>query len=224
MAKILVVEDDPLVAELICTCLQQENHTVEFVLSIADGRDRLRFYPYELILLDLELPDGEGIDLLKEFLHWGGATPVLVLTGRKSLDDKETGLDSGADDYLTKPFQVRELQARVRALLRRPAAINDSAKSFCGYSLDYDDRCFIRGTERIQLLPKEFAVLDFLVRHPNQYVSPEQLMNFVWHSESESSVDALRTCIRRLRQKIDTAGSPSLISSSRGIGYRLDIS
>lgn len=223
MAKILIIEDDPMVSDMLRDCLEGDNHTVELVSTVADGIDRLRFYDYEMVVLDWELPDGSGVDLLQSYRSSGGAIPVLMLTARQTLDDKESGLDSGADDYLTKPFQIREFTARVRALLRRPAAIHDTSKSFHGFVLDFREHCLIRGEKKIPLLPKELAILEFLLRHPNQYVSPEQLLNSVWHSESDSTIEALRTCISRLRQKIDNGDSPSLISSSRGLGYRLDI-
>lgn len=220
MAKILIVEDDLSIAKSISDWLVYEKHTIEHVDSGNEAWDRLRFYSYDLIILDWQLPEKSGLELLKDFRARGASSPVLMLTGKNHIDDKESGLESGADDYLTKPFDLREFSARIKALLRRPSTYT-AVLSAGDYRLDSGSCSLVRNGEKIKLMPKEFAVLEFLMRHPNQYFLPEHILNQVWPDESESSIDALRTCIKRLRQKIDDAGV-SPIQSSRGCGYKFD--
>lgn len=222
MAKILIIDDDVPLAESLSDWLSCETHTVELVHNGADGLDRLRFYQYDLIVLDWQLPEMSGVEILKAYRMHGGTSPILMLTGKNSIDDKELGLESGADDYLTKPFNVRELGARVKALLRRPSSFVPVLNSGNNLTLDPKSMCLVRDGVQIKLLPKEFAIMEFLMRHPNRYFTPEQLLNHVWPDGSESTIDALRTCIRRIRLRIDHEGEESMIQSSRGCGYKFE--
>lgn len=224
MAKILVVEDDIMTAKMIRDLVESFGHICEVVYNGTDGLDRLKFYDFDLAVLDWQLPGTAGVDVCRLFREGGGKTPILMLTGMHSISDKEQGFGSGADDYLTKPFDVRELSMRIQALLRRPADYITAANSTeHGFSLDYQSFTLIKNGERIPLLPREFAVLEFLFRHPNQYFTPEVLLNKVWPSESDSTLEALRTCIKRIRKKVDAEEGPSIISTARGYGYKLDI-
>lgn len=223
MAKILIVEDDLMVANMVLDWVKSEHHVGEVVHTGTDGRDRLKFYAYDLAILDWQLPGISGIDICRDYRRNGGSMPILMLTGQNTMDHKEAGFDAGADDYLTKPFDLRELRARVRALLRRPSEMAPSLVGSSQLTLEYKDYSLIRNGERIKLLPKEFAVLELLLRHPGQFFTPDQILNQVWDSDSDSSVDALRACIKRLRQRIDKEGAASLIQTSRGFGYKIDL-
>src|SRR5262249_6154816 len=177
---------------------------------------------YELVILDLGLPEVDGIHLLKHFRNLGGNAAVLVLTGRLKIVERELGLDAGADDYLTKPFDVRELLARVRALLRRPKQYRSTVLTAGELSLDCKHHRVHCNQHEIALKPLEFALLEFFLRHPNQVLTGESLLNGVWGSQSDASLDTLRTYIKTLRKKIDRPGVPSRISTLHGVGYRFD--
>lgn len=222
MAKILIVEDEPDLSEPVRAYLTHEHHLVEVVEDGNEAMERLRFYKYDLIIMDWMLPGMHGVDVCKHFRDSGGTTPILMLTSRRQTNDKITGLDAGADDYLTKPFDVHEISARVRALLRRPQAVQSNVLSVRNLVLETSTFRVTRDGQDIQLLPKEFALLEFFMRHPNQVFSAEALLDRVWSSESEASPETIRTYIKRLRQKIDTKEVASIISTVHGVGYKLD--
>ena len=222
MAKILVVEDNEDLANSVRTYLMFEHHTVEHINDGQTASEHLRGFQYDLILLDWNLPRMEGIDILRRFRELGGKTPVLMLTGHDNVDEKERGLDTGADDYLTKPFQMKELGARVRALLRRPAAISNSNILEAGnITIDTQKYRVTVNSESITLVPREFQLLEFFMRHPNQVFSAEALLNRVWPSDSDATTEALRTALKRLRKKVDPDGN--LLRTVHGVGYILEI-
>lgn len=221
MAKVLLVEDDPDVAFSVAACLQLEQHVVESVTDGKEALDRLRFYQYDLVILDWGLPGMSGLEVCKEFRSRGGKTPILMLTGKAETREKVTGLDSGADDYVTKPFDVDEIIARVRALLRRPEDITGNVLTVGNLTLDTATGHVTRDGMAIKLLPKEFALLSFLMRHVDQVFTGEALLDRVWSSESDATSDALRSTIKRLRKKIDVEGRPSLLQTIPGFGYKL---
>lgn len=222
MAKILLIEDDREITVVIRGWLQSQSHTVEVVHDGREGMDRLRTCQYDVILLDWELPNQSGIDILNTFRNEGGSTPVLMMTGKRSIDEKEAGLDGGADDYLTKPFHMKELSARIRSLLRRATPqVQSNVLKVGALQLDPAKHKVRKNGVEIVLLPKEFALLEFLMRHPDDVFSGEVLLQRVWHSESEATVEAIRTCIKRLRQKIDGDSEDSIIETLSRIGYRL---
>lgn len=222
MAKILIVEDEPDLSEPVRAYLTHEHHLVEVVGDGLEAMERLRFYKYDVIILDWVLPGMQGVDVCKNFRTNGGTTPILMLTSRKQTQDKIAGLDAGADDYITKPFDVQEISARVRALLRRPQVVNSNVLRARNLVLETSTFKVTRDETDIQLLPKEFALLEFFMRHPNQVFSAEALLDRVWSSESEASPETIRTYIKRLRQKIDTDSAPSIISTVHGVGYKLE--
>jgi DNA-binding response OmpR family regulator len=221
MAKILVVEDDESLSRMVSEWLAGEHHTVECSFDGADACEKLKFYEFDMVILDLNLPSMGGIKVLREFRASGKTTPVLILTGQDKIEDKEVGLDSGADDYLTKPFHMKELSARVRAVLRRPSSYAGDRLVSRGLELDPGNHTVKVNGNDISLLPKEFQLLEFLMRHPDQVFSADALLNRVWASASDSSIDALTTCVKRLRKKIDLDGSPSFIKTVHGVGYKL---
>lgn len=223
MSKILIVEDDVDVRGMVVDWLKHESHLVEAAGTVSDAKGFLSTYEFDLIILDIELPDGSGFDICKSFRARGGTTPILMLTGRDAVADKETGLDAGADDYLTKPFHMRELSARVRALFRRPQSYNDSALERGPIRLD--PRTFevtISGAS-VKLLPREFALLEFFMRHPNQVFSAESLLDRVWSSDKDAGTETVRQCVKRLRRKIDKDECGSLIQNIHGVGYKLQV-
>jgi DNA-binding response OmpR family regulator len=222
MAKILLVEDDALAAEMLVDFLENERYSVEHADTATQAKGLLKVYGYDVLVLDWELPDGTGIDILKTFRNDGGRTPVLMLTGKKALNDKEMGLDSGADDYLTKPFDMRELSARLRALLRRNPTVQANVLT-CGYlSLDATSATASRKGEVLKLLPTEYALLEFMMRNQSRVFNTDALLENVWKADSEATSNGVRTYITRLRQKIDYDGEPSLLKTVHGLGYKLE--
>lgn len=222
MAKILIVEDDLGLSKMVRDWLVFEKHQVEEVADGNEAREKLRFYEYDLVILDWMLPGMSGVQILREFRNTRGSTPVLMLTGKDTIIDKETGLDAGADDYLTKPFHMKELSARTRALLRRPRDIVTDTIKVGDLLLDRGKHKILKNNVEVKLLPKEFALIDFLMRHPNQVFSVDALLNRVWESESDATADAVTTCVKRIRKKLDSEGKPSIIRTVHGVGYRLD--
>ncbi len=224
MAKILVVEDDADTAAMIRTFLVFERHVVEMIADGTEALAHLKTFPYDLIIMDWQLPGTNGVDVCKEFRNRRGVTPILMLTGKHTVGDKEAGLDSGADDYLTKPFDLRELGARIRALLRRtPQLVASSSLFEAGYlSLDVAKHEVKSKGEVIELGPREFQLLEFLMRHPNQVFAHDVLLNHVWSSQSEATEEALRTAMKRLRKKVDPDGE--VLRNVHGVGYILESS
>lgn len=222
MAKILIVEDEPAMSEPIKLFLTHEHHLVEVVTDGLEAIERLKFYKYDVIILDWMLPNATGVEVCKQFRSGGGTTPILMLTARQQTQEKVFALDAGADDYLTKPYEVQEVSARVRALLRRPQSVAGNILKARNVILEPSTFKVSRDGQEIQLLPKEFALLEFFMRHPNQVFSAEALLDRVWSSDSEASPETIRTYIKRLRQKIDVAGQTSLINTVHGVGYKLD--
>ena len=221
MAKIFYLEDEKALADIVMDWLTSQGYMVDWVNLVGEAKVRVKIYQYDLIILDVNLPDGTGLEVCREYRAHGGTTPILMLTGRDKIQEKALGLDSGADDYLTKPFHMDELAARVRALLRRPAAFAGSVLKFDDLELNTSTHRVIKAGTEIQLLPKEFALLEFFMRHSGQVFSADALIERLWPTDSEASPDAIRIYITRLRNKIDTKGKTSLISTMRGVGYRL---
>lgn len=201
MAKILIIEDDLDMSFSMESFLKMEKFAVEAVANGQEGLERLQFYQYDLVILDWQLPDTTGIEILKDYRRRGGKTPVLMLTGKSDISEKEKGLDSGADDYLTKPFHPKELAARIRALLRRPLVVVGDTLSVKHVMLDTKARKVTSNGQAISLAPMEFSLLEFLMRYPNEVFTPEALLDRVWPSGSEASPATIRTCIKKNQAK-----------------------
>ena len=223
MAKVLVVEDDPALQKQLEEFLRFEKHTVEAVGDGGDAHHRLKISKYDLVILDWNLPGMSGPEVLKAMRGSGCSTPVLMLTGKGNIADKTEGFDSGADDYLTKPFDLKEVGLRAKALLRRPQAMLTGTIDFGGVSLDpHAHKVFLDG-EEVQMLPKEFALLEFFMRHPGQIFSQEALLESVWNSESESSIHTVYVHVRNLRKKLTRDGKPQIIKTVHNMGYKLEL-
>ncbi|RTL40367.1 MAG: response regulator transcription factor [Candidatus Melainabacteria bacterium] len=223
MAKILVVEDDKELVEVLQEWLVGEHHIVDVVNDGKEGCERLRMYDYDIAILDWQLPGMDGPDIVRHYRGTGGNIPLLMLTGKTDYLDKEQGLDSGADDYLTKPFHPRELSARLRALLRRSGANRTDSVLTAG-DLTLDPQAFkvMKGDKELSFLPREFALLEFFMRHPNEVFGQEAILNHVWSSESDAAPDTVRVHITRLRSKIDNPGEKSFIHTVHRVGYRFE--
>src|SRR5579883_1603806 len=168
MPKILIVEDDNNLCQILEQSLKADHHSVEISHDGPDALGRLRSYVYDLVVLDWDIPCLDGIEVCKQFRAKGGNAPILMLTGKSNIEEKEHGFDSGVDDYLTKPFQIRELKSRIKALLRRPAALHGSTLRAAELILDVAKFEVTKAGQSITLSPKEFALLEFLMRHSRQ--------------------------------------------------------
>lgn len=222
MAKILVVEDNEEFASILATWLQSQSYVVDAVHTGEDALQLLSSFNYDLLILDWELPGIQGIGVCEKFRRKGGTTPVLFLTGKSDLTSKVTGLETGADDYLSKPFEFRELAARVRSLLRRPAAIISNVLTVQGVALHVDSHSVEVGDKEVALTPREFSLLEFLMRHTNHAYSSKALLDSVWPLDSALSEDTVRSCMRSLRKKISTEGQDCIIKTMAGYGYIIE--
>ncbi|MBU6450163.1 MAG: response regulator transcription factor [Cyanobacteria bacterium REEB67] len=223
MAKILLVEDNVDLATIVADSLRAERHVVESVVNGLDALEHLRMVPYELVLMDWDLPGLSGVEVVKRYRAAGGVSPVIMLTGKSSIDEKEYGFDVGADDYLPKPFETRELIVRVRALLRRQPTAGTNILQFGDLQLDPVKFKLTKGGEPVHLTPKDFALLEFFMRHPDELFSSEQIIARVYDLDSEANAESLRVAIRRIRKVIDTTdfASGSMIENVARVGYRL---
>jgi DNA-binding response OmpR family regulator len=221
VAKLLLVEDNEDLADTIEAELLLERHTVDKFHNGLDGLEALRSTVYDVVILDWDLPGMPGIKILSTFRTEGGVTPVIMLTGKSDIVDKETGLDTGADDYLTKPFSSRELAARIRSLLRRPPQVRSNVVEHNGIVLDPAAFSAIRDGVTIRLQPRDFALLEFFMRHPGEVFDVDALMDRVWKLDAECSPPAVRMAITRIRKAIDKEGEESVIENLPRVGYRL---
>jgi DNA-binding response OmpR family regulator len=222
VSKILLAEDDERLSGMIRDWLGNEHHNVEAANNGTDAWEILQSSGFDMLILDWELPGLAGIEICAKYRKSGGMSPVLMLTGKSAIDDKEAGLDAGADDYLTKPFHFKELSARVRALLRRAPQVSMGALSCRGIALDLASFKVTRDGKPIELFPKEFALLEFFLRHPDQVFNLEALQQRIWPTDSESSPETLRVHIARLRSKIEVEGEPAILRTIHRRGYILD--
>lgn len=222
MPKVLLVEDDLEIIEALEGWFKQENIVFESVQSGGDALQLLNAFDFDAIILDWGLPDMTGIEVCRRYRNNGGTAGVLFLTGKNTVVEKETGLDSGADDYLVKPFEMRELAARVRSLFRRPRSFVGSDLSLNGVALNLKTRTVSFEGESTRLMPKECALLEFLLRHTDAFFSAKLLLQAVWPSESDSSEDTVRVCMRSLRLKLQKLGCGDLIKTVLKGGYIIE--
>lgn len=222
MAKLLLVDDDSELLAGLARNLTGEGYVVETAGSGGDALQMLSAFPFEVVVLDWQLGDMTGLEVLRIFRQSGGTTPVLMLTGMSDLDSKESGLDAGADDYLTKPFETRELCARLRSILRRPSILTSSKLAAKGISLEVETRIISDGNQTVRLSQREAALLEFLLRHQNRHFSSSVIREMVWPLDSEGSDDTVRTCMRTLRQKLTKINRADLIQTDLKNGYIIE--
>lgn len=223
MAKILLVEDDTTVALEVANALRDRDYLVDIASSGDEARAYFCASGYDLAILDWELPDTTGVELCQEIRSSASpGVPVLFLTGRSAVADKERGFESGADDYLTKPFHRSELLARVNALLKRSPIIKSRQVTIRDITLDRDSHQVLQAGKTIKLAPREFALLEFLMTHPKEVFTGDALLRRLWPTDSESSAETVRVTLGTLRQKLTSPDAKPLIITLKGIGYRLD--
>jgi len=218
--RVLLVEDDPGLGAIIKTGFAEQGMQVVAVTSYTDGEMKGVLGTFDVIILDVMLPGGSGFDLCRELRKRDIATPILMLTARDTVDDRVTGLDVGADDYLTKPFAFRELLARVRALARRRGAPLPETLRVSDLEVDLNAHRVRRGGKPIELTAKEFSLLEFFVLHKGQVVDRAAITAHVWDENHDPFTNVLEVLVRRLRRKIDDEYPVKLIQTLRGAGYR----
>jgi DNA-binding response OmpR family regulator len=219
--RVLLVEDDPGLAAIIKTGLGENGVQVVTVPSYAEGKMKATLGSFDVLILDVMLPGGNGFDLCRELRVREIATPILMLTARDTVDDRVAGLEVGADDYLTKPFAFRELLARVRALGRRRGAPLPETLRIGDLEVDLEAHRVRRAGKSIELTAKEFALLEFFVLHKGQVVDRASITAHVWDENHDPFTNVLEVLVRRLRRKIDDEYPTKLIQTVRGAGYRL---
>lgn len=221
--KILIVEDDESLALAIAQILNEQKYQTEIAYNGEDGLDYALHDNYDLILLDIMLPKLDGFSLVKKLRQNKNNSPVIMLTAKDDIHSKITGLDSGADDYITKPFVKEELLARIRANARRQGDVIINTLSFCDLNLDLDTAILSCNTKSIQLSFKEFSILKILLVHPNLVISKEVLIDKVWGNGSEAEANNVEAYISFLRKKFQFIGTKVSINTLRRLGYRLEV-
>lgn len=218
--RILVIEDDPIVGQFVKRGLEEQNWTVDLE---ADGESGERAAghgdTYDLVILDMRLPGRDGLSVLRSLRSRGFQRPVLVLTAQDAVDAKVQTLRAGADDYVTKPFAFEELLARIEALSRRPRQLTSPRLELAGLVVDLDTREVTRAGTRIELTPKEFKVLEYLMRHPGRVMSRTLITEYAWGYHFDPGTNIVDVVITHLRKKVDANHDQKLIGTVRGVGY-----
>ena len=220
--RILVIEDEKRIADFLCRGLQGAGYAVDAAATGAAALDLIHSANYDLVVLDLMLPDMDGLQVLEKIRTRKAGPPVLILSARGALEDRVKGLEQGADDYLVKPFAFVELLARVRALLRRGQPAPERLQ-VDDLSLDCVRRKVSRGPETIDLAPKEFGILEYMMRNPGRPLSRTMIVEHVWDMDYDGLTNIVDVYIRHLRSKIDDRFQHKLIQTVRGIGYMIEV-
>ena len=226
--RILIVDDEPAVREALQRSLAFEGYETEVAVDGIDALTRAEAYAPDLIVLDIQMPRMDGLTAARRLRASGSTTPILMLTARDTVGDRVTGLDAGADDYLVKPFELDELFARVRALLRRSSyatatsvTTDADVLAFADLRMDLVTREVMRGTRRVELTRTEFTLLEMFMAHPRQVLTREQILKAVWGFDFEPSSNSLDVYVMYLRRKTEAGGEPRLVHTVRGVGYVL---
>jgi DNA-binding response OmpR family regulator len=219
--RILVIEDNHRLNNSLQMNLAHEGYSVDTAYDGQEGQDIAELTPYDLIILDILLPKKDGLEVCRELRRRRIHTPILLLTARDSVDDRVQGLDCGADDYLVKPFAMRELLARLRALLRRNHPYTNGRLEMGDLVVDPITHTVEREGRSIDLTPKEFALLEYFMYHPNQVVTRDMIEQHIWNYDFDCSSNVIDVYVRRLRRKIDHPFEVKLLTTIRGIGYQL---
>jgi DNA-binding response OmpR family regulator len=220
--KILVVEDDRAVADMVRNGLMTDTHTIEIARDGAEGSFLARSYEYDAIVLDYSLPKKDGLVVCQEVRRAGRAAPILFLSATDDVSIKVAALESGADDYVTKPFSIEELRARIRALSRRPTQVKKPLLEVADLVLDSVRQTARRGRKQIHLTRKEFNLLEYMMQNAGIILSRAMLMEHVWTADSDPLSNTVEAHIRNLRKKVNSRGKPDLIANVPGRGYIID--
>ncbi len=222
--RVLIVEDERKISSYVKRGLEESGYAVDVAYTGQDGLDWAEAAPYDIIILDILLPEMNGLTVCRELRRRKNRTPILMLTARDTIDDRVGGLDAGADDYLVKPFAIKELLARLRALGRRAGDLPKSPiMEFADLTLDSSTRQVKRGGRSIELASKEYAVLECLMREPERVLTRTMIAEHVWNYDTFNQSNIVDVYIRNLRRKIDDASDVKLIHTVRGAGYRLSL-
>ncbi len=219
--RVLVVEDEKDLNRVITRKLKAEGYSVDSCFDGAEALDYMEMTPYDVIVMDIMMPEKNGYQVLKEMREKGNRSPVLFLTARDALEDRVKGLDLGADDYLVKPFHFEELMARIRVMLRRNHGSVSNRLALADLTLDCDTHEVRRGEKRIELSAKEFSILEYMLCNKGIVLSREKLETHIWNYEYQGASNMIDVYIRYLRLKIDKEFEPKLIHTVRGVGYVL---
>ena len=219
--RILLVEDNQRLSDSLRRSLTDDGYAVDVAYDGQEGEDLAQLTPYDVIILDVMLPRKDGFEVCRTLRENRVKSPILMLTARDALTDRVSGLDSGADDYLVKPFELDELRARLRALLRRDSEDKSSVLAIADLKLDPATHQVERGGQVIELTSREYALLEYLMRHPNRLITRQMAENSLWSYDATVASNVVDVYIRRLRNKIDDPFDVKLIETIRGSGYRL---
>ncbi len=219
--RILVIEDNHRLSNSLAASLAHEGYSVDCAYDGQEGQDLAEITSYDLILLDILLPKKDGLEVCRDLRRRRVHTPILLLTARDSIDDRVQGLDCGADDYLVKPFAMRELLARLRALLRRQQPAKQGRLEIGDLVVDPITHTVEREGRELELTPREFALLEYLMYHPNQVVTRDMIEQHIWNYDFECESNVIDVYVRRVRRKIDDPFAVKLLTTVRGVGYRL---
>jgi DNA-binding response OmpR family regulator len=221
--RLLIIEDDEKLAQALKDSLEKNGYAVDLVNDGEAGEHRIQVShkDYDAVILDLGLPRINGVDITRKVRAGKINIPILVLTGKDATNDKVMALDAGADDYLVKPFSLEELLARLRALLRRPEQTLATELNIAGIVLNTSTRKVYRNGKEIPLTLKEFSLLEYLMRHPNQVLNREQILDHIWDFAFDSFSNVVDVHIKNLRKKLDAGSKEKVLETIRGVGYRL---
>lgn len=222
--RILVIEDDPKIQAFISKGMRQEGHTVETAADGKTGCEMWEAESYNAVVLDLMLPGRSGMDILKHMRNTGDTTPVLVLSAKVAVDDRVSGLKSGADDYMTKPFSFSELSARISVITRRTLQQGDdnpqpTTLRAADVTLDLIKHNVVRGTKKIELQPREYSLLELLMHNPNRPLTKQLILERIWDCSVDPQTNVVDVLVCRLRNKLDSNFEVKLIKTMRGVGY-----
>lgn len=219
--KILFAEDDKRLGKITYFMLQKEFSHVDWVDNGEDAYEYASSTPYDVLILDWMMPKRNGIEVCSALRNNGHQEAIIILTAKDALEDKIHGLDSGADDYLVKPFQFEELLARIRAVFRRQTKVIEQVINIHHFSLHMESQVLYKNEEVINLSKKEYQLLELLMRNRKQILTREQIIDYVWGFEADVSDNALDALVKLVRKKIDDKNQPSLIQNVRGVGYKV---
>ncbi len=220
--RLLLAEDEKELANALAAVLKHNKYSIDVVYNGADAYDWAQAAEYDGIILDIMMPKMSGLEALEALSKQGGTVPILLLTAKGEIEDRVTGLDMGADDYLPKPFAMKELLARIRAMTRRKSEFSANILDFEGLTLNRENFELAYKSQSLRLGNKEFQMMEMLMRNSGQFISAEQFMGKIWGFEAEAEVSVVWVYLSYLRKKLQNLEAPIVIRAARGIGYKLE--